>query len=271
MLVDASGRRRFDGDRRDSPGGAQATGTSFKYLLATAQVESDLNPKAGAATSSARGLFQFIEQTWLGTLKQAGAGARLRPLCQRHHQAAVRALRRCTTRRCAREILKLRNDPTANAVMAGAFTQENAGMLAPHSAARRPRASSTSRISRRRRRRAADRARRRQPARQRRATFPGRREGQSVDLLRSAGQCPQRRRRCATFSPPLRRRARRRGARSAAPVPPARPLLPAAAAPPSRRRAVGSRRDCGPGCCRRTEPRDCCAAKAAAAVPDRPA
>src|SRR5215470_1120967 len=50
-----------------------ATGTSFNYLLATAQVESGLNPQAGAATSSARGLFQFIEQTWLGTIKQSGA------------------------------------------------------------------------------------------------------------------------------------------------------------------------------------------------------
>ncbi|MGA9947681.1 MAG: transglycosylase SLT domain-containing protein, partial [Xanthobacteraceae bacterium] len=48
---------------------AQATGTSFQYLLATAQVESGLNPQAGAATSSARGLFQFIDQTWLATMK----------------------------------------------------------------------------------------------------------------------------------------------------------------------------------------------------------
>ena len=33
---------------------------------------SGLNPQAGAATSSARGLFQFIETTWLATMKQAG-------------------------------------------------------------------------------------------------------------------------------------------------------------------------------------------------------
>src|SRR5580692_6819061 len=50
-----------------------ATGTSFNYLLATARVESGLNPQAGASTSSARGLFQFIDQTWLGTMKQSGA------------------------------------------------------------------------------------------------------------------------------------------------------------------------------------------------------
>ena len=52
---------------------AQLTGANFQYLLATAQVESGLNPQAGAPTSSARGLFQFVEQTWLGTIKKSGA------------------------------------------------------------------------------------------------------------------------------------------------------------------------------------------------------
>src|SRR5215831_11967214 len=51
---------------------ASATGASFQYLLATAKMESDFNPSAGASTSSARGLYQFIEQTWLATVKQAG-------------------------------------------------------------------------------------------------------------------------------------------------------------------------------------------------------
>jgi hypothetical protein len=41
-------RRRFAtgcnrGDRCDSPRRAQATGTSFNYLLATAKIESDLD------------------------------------------------------------------------------------------------------------------------------------------------------------------------------------------------------------------------------------
>src|SRR5689334_8723732 len=47
---------------------ARATGTSFDYLLATARVESDLNPNLTMRSSTATGLFQFIEQTWLGTL-----------------------------------------------------------------------------------------------------------------------------------------------------------------------------------------------------------
>jgi hypothetical protein len=105
-----------------------ATGTSFSYLLATAQVESGLNPQAGASTSSARGLFQFVEQTWLGTIKQSGAAlgygryaAAISRTASGHYVVKDPAMRR--------EILKLRNDPTANAVMAGAFTQTNAAYL----------------------------------------------------------------------------------------------------------------------------------------------
>jgi hypothetical protein len=107
---------------------SQATGTSFNYLLATAQVESGLNPQAGAPTSSARGLFQFVEQTWLGTIKQSGAALgygryadAITRTASGHYQVADPTMRS--------EILKLRNDPTANAVMAGAFTRANAAIL----------------------------------------------------------------------------------------------------------------------------------------------
>ncbi|HML07079.1 MAG TPA: transglycosylase SLT domain-containing protein [Xanthobacteraceae bacterium] len=107
---------------------SQATGASFNYLLATAQVESGLDPQAGASTSSARGLFQFIEQTWLATMKQSGAGlgygryaAAITETAPGHYEVRNAALRS--------EILKLRNEPTANAVMAGAFTKANAAEL----------------------------------------------------------------------------------------------------------------------------------------------
>lgn len=42
---------------------AQATGTSFDYLLKTALREANFEPTAKATTSSASGLFQFIDQT----------------------------------------------------------------------------------------------------------------------------------------------------------------------------------------------------------------
>jgi hypothetical protein len=108
---------------------AQATGTSFQYLLATAQVESGLNPQAGASTSSARGLFQFIEQTWLATMKQSGAELGYSQYADAITKTASGKYEvEDPTMRSA--ILKLRNDPGANAAMAGAFTKENTTLLA---------------------------------------------------------------------------------------------------------------------------------------------
>jgi hypothetical protein len=107
---------------------SQATGASFNYLLATAQVESGLNPQAGAATSSARGLFQFIETTWLATMKQAGAALGFGRYADAiSTDTSGNYVVRDPEMRS--EILKLRSDPTANAVMAGAFTQTNASAL----------------------------------------------------------------------------------------------------------------------------------------------
>jgi hypothetical protein len=128
MLVDSSNSTAGSAVIGAIRQAAQATGTSFQYLLATAQVESGLNPQAGASTSSARGLFQFIEQTWLTTMKQSGASLG-------YGQYADAITKNASgkyevddpTMRSA--ILKLRNDPTANAAMAGAFTQANATQL----------------------------------------------------------------------------------------------------------------------------------------------
>src|SRR6476646_11882530 len=54
---------RVTGAIRDA---ARVTGAGFEYLLNTALRESNLNPSAKAKSSSATGLFQFIDQTWLG-------------------------------------------------------------------------------------------------------------------------------------------------------------------------------------------------------------
>ena len=107
---------------------AQSTGISFDYLVATARIESNLNPSAQAPTSSAKGLYQFIDQTWLGTMKQAGpalgfgqyADAISKGADGRYDVSdpAMRA-----------DIMKLRSDPTASAMLAGAFTRANAGQL----------------------------------------------------------------------------------------------------------------------------------------------
>ena len=58
---------------RRSRKASQATGIDFDYLLGQAQLESGLNPTARAGTSSATGLYQFIDQSWLGVVKQHGS------------------------------------------------------------------------------------------------------------------------------------------------------------------------------------------------------
>lgn len=52
---------------------ADATGVDFDVLYNMARRESSLDPNAKANTSSAAGLFQFIDQTWLGVVKKHGA------------------------------------------------------------------------------------------------------------------------------------------------------------------------------------------------------
>ncbi|MCZ7661123.1 MAG: lytic transglycosylase domain-containing protein [Xanthobacteraceae bacterium] len=107
---------------------ARLTGAGFDYLLKTAIRESNLNPEVKAPTSSATGLFQFIDQTWLETLKTEGPALGY----GRFADAIVQtASGRYIVPDAAmhREIMELRKDPTANAVMAGAFTNRNADVL----------------------------------------------------------------------------------------------------------------------------------------------
>jgi Transglycosylase SLT domain len=105
-----------------------ATGVSFGYLVAAAKIESNLNPQAAAPTSSARGLYQFIEQTWLGTVKEAGAAFGY----DRYADAITRTASgryEVSDPNMRREILALRKDPAANAAMAGVLTRSNSFKL----------------------------------------------------------------------------------------------------------------------------------------------
>ena len=108
---------------------ARMTGADFKYLLATAQVESNLNPNAQASTSSAKGLFQFTEQTWLTTLKEQGGPLGYGPYANAisRQPSGDYAI---SDPSMTKAVLNLRSDPNANALMAGAFTKLNAGKLA---------------------------------------------------------------------------------------------------------------------------------------------
>jgi hypothetical protein len=108
---------------------AQSTGASFEYLLTTAQIESNLNPAAQATTSSAKGLYQFIEQTWLATLKQAGPALGLGNYAAAIVQGADgRYMVPDPAARAA--VMRLRSDPSASAMVAGVFTRGNEARLA---------------------------------------------------------------------------------------------------------------------------------------------
>jgi hypothetical protein len=109
--------------------GAEKTGAGFDYLLKTAQRESALEPEAKAKTSSATGLFQFIEQTWLSMIRQEGPKQGLGTLAGAISEGDNGRL--TVADPAAREkILQLRTDPQVSAVMAGALTQKNREQLA---------------------------------------------------------------------------------------------------------------------------------------------
>jgi hypothetical protein len=107
---------------------AATTGTSFEYLLSTAKMESNLDPKASASTSSAKGLFQFIDQTWLGTVKEAGAKLGYGQYADAIAKSDSGSYS-VSDPAAKAEILKLRDDPVAASAMAGVLTQSNSFKL----------------------------------------------------------------------------------------------------------------------------------------------
>lgn len=107
---------------------SSTTGTSFDYLVKTAIRESNLDPQAKASTSSAAGTFQFIEGTWLETLKQSGGRFGLERYAEQIERTS--GGRYVVEDPAMREkILDLRHDPEVSALMAGALTQKNSAIL----------------------------------------------------------------------------------------------------------------------------------------------
>ena len=104
-----------------------AVGVDFDFLLKTARRESALDPSARARTSSAAGLFQFIEQTWLATVKQHGAQHGYGQYADLIHRGADG---RWKVEGSARNVvLDLRFDPHAASAMAAELTASNAAYL----------------------------------------------------------------------------------------------------------------------------------------------
>jgi hypothetical protein len=100
-----------------------ATGSDFNYLLNTAMRESSLKPQAQSKTSSAAGLFQFIEQTWMGLVKEHGAEYGLSNYANAIRRGADGRYR-ADSAADRQAILALRKDAQTSAYMAGEFAQD---------------------------------------------------------------------------------------------------------------------------------------------------
>jgi hypothetical protein len=107
---------------------SSATGVDFTFLMGTAKRESGYNPNAKAGTSSASGLFQFVDQTWLSTLKKHGTKygyARYADLIQQSADGRYRVV----GDEARKAVLGLKLDPHAASLMAGELASDHASYL----------------------------------------------------------------------------------------------------------------------------------------------
>ncbi|MBO1076065.1 hypothetical protein [Roseomonas marmotae] len=111
-------------------GAAESTGVGFGVLAAKAAIESGFQPAAQAPGSSARGLFQFIDQTWLDVVHRHGATHGL----AREAEGIIRTAsgRLSVTEPAERaRILALRDDPELSARLGAEHLKDVSEALTP--------------------------------------------------------------------------------------------------------------------------------------------
>jgi hypothetical protein len=100
------------------------TGVDFAYLMAQAAKESGFNPEAKSKASSAAGLYQFVEQTWLSVVRKHGADHGLGDMASKIKLGDDGKLR-VADPALRKEILDLRRDPAIAAAMAAEHAADN--------------------------------------------------------------------------------------------------------------------------------------------------
>jgi len=105
-------------------GASARTGVSFDYLMNKAQQESSFDPKAKASTSSATGLFQFIDSTWISAVKNYGSQFGIGNL-----SSQISSDGSIADPQAKAQIMKLREDPAMASNMVAAMTKDNANYL----------------------------------------------------------------------------------------------------------------------------------------------
>ncbi|PZU13264.1 MAG: flagellar biosynthesis protein FlgJ [Sphingobium sp.] len=106
---------------------SRRTGVDFSYLLGQAKIESSLNPTARAATSSATGLYQFIDQSWLAVIDKHGAQYGLGWAADAIQQSGGRYY--VADPNLRQQILDLRKHPETASVMAAEHAADNKAYL----------------------------------------------------------------------------------------------------------------------------------------------
>lgn len=101
-----------------------STGVDFSYLMAQAAKESSFNPDAKSKASSAAGLYQFVEQTWLSVVRRHGAEYGLGDMAAKIKVGEDGKLR-VVDQALRKEILDLRRDPAIAAAMAAEHAADN--------------------------------------------------------------------------------------------------------------------------------------------------
>lgn len=106
---------------------AKLTGSDPALLMAIADTESSFVPTAKASTSSASGLFQFVESTWLKAVRtfgwRHGREQEAKAIVGADDEPRVAGKKRA-------EILKLRNDPYLSAVLAAEMLKRDGERIA---------------------------------------------------------------------------------------------------------------------------------------------
>lgn len=103
------------------------TGVDFAYLLEKASAESSFQTDIKSKSSSATGLYQFIEKTWLGMIRDHGSKYGLG-----NYADKIGADGKVSDAQTRKDILALRNDPETAAAMAAEYAAENGRYLERH-------------------------------------------------------------------------------------------------------------------------------------------
>jgi len=101
-----------------------ASGSDFGLLMAQAAQESGFRPDAKSTSSSATGLYQFIDSTWLDMMQRFGAKYGMGALAEKigTNVAGKPHVADPATRQ---RILGLRSDPTLSTALAGEYAKLN--------------------------------------------------------------------------------------------------------------------------------------------------